>query len=204
MADKREINPGTMVRLNGPNGPLPEKYKVIQTIDKERIRLEGPDGAPLRAFRSRITVEESRVEKEEKERKMEEQAATETKETKTKEKKKTPKKTPTPIDMKEYCTKHGGENYTLLKKKDNKFDSPGYKLTSHILINKKKSTYRTFNVYTNPSGIMTTKGGNEYPLKGKTLTITNKDGSNKTYTGKLTIEQLIAAKEKAGYEQTQP
>jgi len=218
MAEKRaEIKVGQKVRLVSVNGPLQGKFEVIQVLDRDRIRLVGPDKTPLRAFRCRVKADEESMVREKEDVKMETGTAqaqatqVETKEAPKppKEKKekapKAPKakKAPEAVDLKAYCKQHGGEGFVLLKKTA-KFESPGYTLEPHVLINNEKHIYRTFNVYKRPGGVLTADGGNEYPLQGKkTLTVhcKSKNGADKTYQGKSTAEQKIAELTKKGYVQ---
>jgi len=219
MAEKRqEIKVGQTVRLEGVDGPLPGKFEVIQIIDRDRIRLVGPDNNSLRTFRCRVKADEESAtrEKEKENVKMAEGTAAQTepqevakvetpKPPKEKKAPKAPKakKVPETVDLKAYCKQHGGEGFVLMKKTA-KFESPGYSLEPHILINMEKHIYRTFNVYKRPGGVLTADGGNEYPLQGKkTLTVQckTKNGTDKTYQGKVTAEQKIAELTKKGYVQ---
>ena len=240
MAEKIKVEVGWQITLIGPDGKeLPEWYSIEEIIDNERLKIIGGDGVTLRIFKSRIAnvvCSEKPTEKEEKN--MSDNVNTETpvatpattsvptpapatpasapkaKAEKPEIKKpapakKEPKAGPPVLDLKAYCKEFGSDSHVLLKKQ-NEFKAKDYQSFGYVLINKEKHTYRCFNVYKYPSGVISLgrsgKGGNEYILEGNAKKVTThkfkgKNGGevSKVNRASLTVEALIDKKKKEGY-----
>jgi len=235
MIDKKlKPKSGDKISLIGPEGrTLPDLYEVLETLGEDKLKILGPDRIPMRVFLSRVSKiirREGTMQPKEEANAVAEPPKAEVKtppkvepkqvkvetpkvepkaEVKT-EKKKVKKNSPPVLDLKEYCKTNGGENFVLLKKGMAKH-SVGTKGSSYILINPTAHTYRTFNTYTYPGGIVSLgRSGNDsnnhpYPLaEKKTMTVkcVGKDGKevSKVYHGKLTMEEKIEKSKKEGYQ----
>jgi hypothetical protein len=217
MAEKKiELDPGDKVQLCGPPDleVLPDLYEFLETPledgkpSRHVIRVKGPDGHPFRVHRNRVkgvvrkegTTEIIEPSQEEEEESM---TTTETAEAKPKAKKKE-SATPQAFDIEAWVAEHGG----IHLQKDSKFDHADYKLVSHICIDEEKKYYYTLNTYKYPDGTVslgkTGKGGNKYPLKGRTITTTQKNNKTgqkekKVMKGKKTAQQIFEQFTKKGY-----
>lgn len=225
MADKIEPAVGDQVILFGPpNGaPLPDPYEVIKILTPITLRVKDKKGFPMRIHKSRIAKilknanigqqtsaiaakeKEQKPAKEREEKKMTTATATAKPAAKEKEKK-VPKEAPKPVpfDVDAWLKEHGGGVH-LVKKSE--FDHANFKLFSHVCIDEKGGYYYTINTY-EVNGVVTlgksSKGGNQYPLKGRRINqkIKQKNGNTATRTikGVKTAEEISTKFKKDGYE----
>jgi len=124
------------------------------------------------------------------------------------EKPKKVKKVPQPFNIDAWVKENGGDHPLHFRKIKDKF-SKEHDLHIHVLINKDKNVYSTLNLYTYPASEQCPEfpngyiskgnkdaGGNQYPLKGKTLNEKVKDKNTgqvitRPRKGSKTVEQLV-------------
>lgn len=184
MAEKLNITQGSLIKLNGPNNkPMPDSYEVLEQVDKDKFKILGPNGIPLRVFRSSI-ISVSVVQKplNSEELKMVDAtpvatapapapaAPTATAEAPAPVVAHRVNKPAKPAKVKAAKVKPAKVSKVLpfdlpawLKKtggddsvhlvKEGTFASPGYKLFCHILVNKGENVYYTLNIYHYPDGL---------------------------------------------------
>lgn len=119
-----------------------------------------------------------------------------------KKKKKTAPASTDAFDIAGFRKEHGGELWT----KAVKFDHP-VKAISHQILDEKTGYYYSFNTYNGSLG-KSAKGVTKYPLKGKTLTYTVSDntekkdsrGNKRIRKGKKTADQVRKLWQKNGYK----
>lgn len=210
MLDKRiELEVGDKVQLRDLGGKiLPLQFEFIDIPNEEgkpsktQMRLKGPDGITLRAHRSRI----GKIIKKQGQTEIIERTQIENPKDITPQITNNTQKTikADPFDLQTWISQHGDIHMV----KESPFDHSSFKLISHVCIDEENKMYHTINTYKYPDGTISLGkhglGGNQYPLKGKTIAVTecSKEGNKqkRQKKGLKSVQEIIKVFEKKGYK----